>query len=82
MAHSYVTMQHEYNELNIAHYTHFLTSVYCRNIQNYSTILKHQSISYDDVKSRVNSENVCCHFLHNILSSDLLKETEIKVQKL
>jgi len=45
MAHNYITMQHEYNELNIAHYTHYLTSVYCRNIQNDSTITKYQSIS-------------------------------------
>jgi len=32
MAHNYITMQHEYNELNTAHYTCYLTFVCCRNI--------------------------------------------------
>jgi hypothetical protein len=42
------------------------------NFKHFGTTVSHQNLIHDEIKSRLNSWNICYNFLQNLLSSHLL----------
>jgi hypothetical protein len=59
-----------------------IANKYFKNVAKFKYLVTNQNRIYEEIKSRSNSENACCHFVQSLLSSRLLsKNLGIKIDK-